>query len=59
MVSFFEVAPNIPLSDLAIKLIDAGGSMVGGVHSAIHWQVRLPDGRILFQARSLPFEVAV
>ena len=57
MVGLFEVAPNIPLSSLAIKLEEA--VKVEGVQSAIHWQVRLPDGLILFQAKTLPFEVAV
>ena len=57
MVGFFEVVHDITLSSLAIKLEEA--IRLEGVHSAIHWQVRRPDGRILFQAKTLPFEVAV
>ena len=57
LVGFFEVNPTIPLSSLAIKLEEA--VKVGGVHSCLHWQVRLPDGLILFQAKTLPFEVVV
>ena len=57
VVGFFEVNPTITLSSLAIKLEEA--VKVEGVHSAIHWQVRLPNERILFQAKTIPFEVAV
>lgn len=48
VVGFFEVAPTTPIASLPTKVGEA--VKMRGAHSAVYWQVKYPDGRILFQS---------
>lgn len=58
VVRFFEVDPTIPLASLSAKVERAFKVQEDfkshDALSAVCWQVRRPDGRILCQVKNMP-----
>ena len=48
VVGFFEVPPRTRIASLPAKVGEAVKTR--GAHSAVCWQVRYPDGKIMFRS---------